>query len=267
MSTPALSTTRLHVPDDPRRLVVLAPGLGTHAAGAWGPAVPHLPSDWHTIGVDLPGHGASDPWHEPPQEPSVADLAHGVSESVLRELDAHPALKDVPAHFAGVSLSGGLALQLARDHHALFTSVAGICTGPAFGSPDTWRERASAVRDAGLAGLRDASRRRWFADGFSDVRPDVVESVLSGLDTADAHSYAALCEALADYDLVDQLPSLRIPVLAVSGSEDLVSTPEQGARIAAGVADGRHEIIPCVAHQAPAESPAAVVRILADFFS
>lgn len=266
MTSPDLTVTDLRAPGHPKRLVVLTPGLGTDLSSTWAKVVSLLPQSWRIIGVDLPGHGASAPWTHAPVEPLMSDLACGLVEAVLQTMDQEPHLRNLPVHFAGISLAGGLALQLALDHHATFTSVASVCAGPRFGTSDAWLERAQTVRQTGTSSLRDGSRGRWFSRETLATRPMEVDAALQSLMEVDDESYALLCEVLADFDLVEQLETLGSPVLVLSGSQDSVSPPEVGRLISESVPGARQHVVVDVAHQAPTEAPGRVAEQLRSFF-
>jgi pimeloyl-ACP methyl ester carboxylesterase len=51
-------------------------------------------------------------------------------------------------------------------------------------------------------------------------------------------------------------------VIAIAGEQDPTCPPAVLAQIAEGVIDGRLVVLPDVAHQAPAEAPEAVARII-----
>lgn len=266
MTSPHLTVTDLQAPADPTRLVVLTPGLGTDLASTWASVVPELPKSWRVIGVDLPGHGESAPWTDAPLEPLMSDLACSVVEAVLRTMDEQPHLRGLPVHFAGISLAGGLALQLAQDHSATFTSVACVCSGPRFGTPEAWLERAEIVRLRGTAELREGSLSRWFSAETLIERPEEVDAMLRSLTETDEESYALLCEVLADFDLSEHLETLGSPVLVLSGAQDSVSPPEAGRLVSEAVLGARQHVIPGVAHQAPMEAPEEVADQLRAFF-
>lgn len=266
MSAPHLTAAALRTPENPTRLVVLGPGLGTTVTSSWWRVLPELPESWRVVGVDLPGHGESAPWTGPPDEPAMADLACSVVEAVLHEMDQDPRLQELPVHFAGISLAGGIALQLALHHAKTFSSVASICSGPRFGSAQTWLERAASVRSGGTAQLREGSRQRWFTPDFIEAQSSAVASALESLEQADDESYALLCETLADFDLTDRLQELAAPALVLSGALDVVSPPEVGRLVEESSESAVQHVIESTAHQAPLEKPTAVAAHLRAFF-
>ena len=219
MSTPRVTTTLLKPAQDPARVLVVGAGLGTGVQALWSLAAQQLPEDTVVVGYDLPGHGASEPHAEPF---SMAELADAVVAAVqaLQEDGTVPA--DLPVHFAGVSLNGCVALQLALDHADTVSGVAVICSAAKIGEAGSWRERAELVERAGTPTLVEGSAQRWFADGFIAAHPERTTGLLHTLQEADRHSYARLCEALADFDVRGRLGEIAVPVLTIHGVADQV---------------------------------------------
>jgi pimeloyl-ACP methyl ester carboxylesterase len=119
------------------------------------------------------------------------------------------------------------------------------CTAPAFGDPQTWHDRAASVRSNGIGPLRDATGERWFIDA---VRPTArAQAILDDLVATDPESYAACCEALAQYDARPQLAAITTRTLVIGADHDVVSPPEVIAEFAviknakvATINDSRH---------------------------
>jgi 3-oxoadipate enol-lactonase/4-carboxymuconolactone decarboxylase len=79
---------------------------------------------------------------------------------------------------------------------------------------------------------------------------------------ADDDGYVAACRALRAFDVRDRLGEIATPVVAVAGADDQTCPPALLAQIADGVADGRLVVLDDVAHQAPAEAPEDIARII-----
>lgn len=249
--TPTLLAAGLDKP-----LLVVGAGLGTSVQGLWGPAIPYL-GDFEVVGVDLPGHGVSPASTE---AFSVADLATAVA-GVAKKLAAGRSV-----FYAGVSLAGAVALQLGLDHADSFNAVASICSAPKFGEPQSWRDRAQVVSQQGTPTQVIGSAQRWFAEGFMGKNPEVAAALLHNLQDADRFSYAHCCLSLAEFDVTDRLKDLTTPLLTIAGEADVVCPPEVSRTVASSVRNGRTATVPGVAHQAPAEAPAAVAALLSDYF-
>lgn len=239
-------------------LLLLGPSLGTSATALWERSAALLAEDHHVVGWDLPGHGTSP---APGDGFTMAELAGGVlafAERILRERGEASGT----FVYAGVSVGGAVGLQLLLDAPERVAAAALICTGAKIGTPDGWHERAAMVRAFGTATMVEGSAKRWFAPGFPDREPEAAQALLASLEEADASGYAAVCKALATFDVRDRLGSIRVPVLTVAGVCDEATPPSDLQTIADGVADGRAVVLEDVAHLAPAEAPAEVADLL-----
>jgi pimeloyl-ACP methyl ester carboxylesterase len=221
---------------------------------------------YRVVGWDLPGHG-----HSPASSGpfGIDDLAAEVIEST-RPLRAELA-PSARLLYAGVSLGGAVALRSTLDGLGVGPGtmpdrVAMICSGAVLGTPAAWRERAELVRRAGTPVMVGPSSRRWFAAGFADSRPETASALLWSLQEADAGSYAACCEALAEYDLRERLPQVKVPVLVVAGAEDPVVPLAQAHELAARLPEGEVAVLDGVGHLASAEAPGRLAAALRTFF-
>jgi 3-oxoadipate enol-lactonase/4-carboxymuconolactone decarboxylase len=252
MSVPRIVGTDFGGPDG-AGLLLLGPSLGTSAATLWTEAADRLNKNIRVVAWDLPGHG-----HGPTVEPfTMAELAAGVL-SLADDFAAET------MHYAGDSVGGCVGLQLLLDAPQRVASAALLCTGPAIGTQDSWRERAAAVRAAGTEAVVTGAAQRWFSDGFAQRQPDVSAALLAALRDTDPESYAQICDALAAFDVADRLHEITTPVLAIAGSDDLPTPPECLHRIASGVKDGRLVVLDGVGHLAPAEAPERVAQHIAE---
>jgi len=236
-------------PDAP--LLLLGPSMGTSVAALWGTVAERLAEHVHVVGWDLPGHGRS-----PAGRYRMPDLAAGVL--ALVDGIAHGAA----FHYAGDSIGGAVGLQLMLDAPERLSTATLLCTGAAIGRPEDWVARAATVRTSGTGALVEMAAERWFAAGFIDREPAVVEELVGALRGADDESYAQACEALADFDVTERLAEIATPVLAIAGAEDIPTPPESLARIASGVKDGWLVVLDGVGHLAPAEAPGRIAELI-----
>lgn len=240
-------------------LLVLGPSLGTSATELWSACAAQLTDSFDVLAWDLPGRGHNRP--APAEGFTMAELAAGV----LRIVDDVVADRGQPRGafvYAGVSVGGAVGLQLLLDEPGRVTSAVLVCTGARLGTAGSWAERVAQVRADGTAGQVEAARQRWFADGFADREPDRASGLLRALeDTLDA-GYVQVCEALAGFDVRDRLGEVDVPVLAVAGTEDVVTPPPMLREVADGVRRGTYAELAGAAHLAPVEQPAEVARLL-----
>jgi 3-oxoadipate enol-lactonase/4-carboxymuconolactone decarboxylase len=235
-------------------LLVLGPSLGTSVRHLWQRCAESLHAQFRVIGWDLPGHGDSDP-------ATGFDLA-ALAESVLAAIDQLSGAASF--HYAGDSLGGAVGLQLLLDTPGRLASATLLCTGARIGDAAGWQERATAVHAGGTESLLESAPARWFGPGFADRSAGVSEALLADLAGADDASYAAACEALADFDVRDRLQEISTPILAVAGASDVVTPPSSLRHLATGVQHGRLVVLDGVAHLAPAEAPHEVARFITE---
>lgn len=242
-----------------RPLLVVGPSLGTTVDRIWGPVASSLPG-WNVLGWDLPGHGHSPAADRLTPGFTMADLAGAVLRAVEEATGA-----DVPFAYAGDSIGGAVGVQLALDVPDRLAAVVSLCSAAAFGTPQPWHERAALVRAQGMAPMVASSPARWFGPATTAAADGRVEAALRDLAAVDPEGYARCCEALAGYDVRDRLGAVGVPLLAVAGADDVATPPAVLAELAAGVPDGRLEVLPGVGHLAPYEDPAATAALLRAF--
>jgi 3-oxoadipate enol-lactonase / 4-carboxymuconolactone decarboxylase len=237
-------------------LLVVGPSLGTSVEALWSAAAEPLGDAFHVVGWDLPGHGRNS-WVPSDDGLSMADLAADVLAAVDTLAGAGAAF-DV----AGDSVGGAVALQLLLDAPGRVRSAVLLCTGAAIGTPQSWAERTAAVRASGTPSLLSASAQRWFGPGFVEREPGRSSALLHSLSQADDAGYAAVCGALARFDVRDRLSEITAPVLAVAGAHDVATPPDSLGEVADGVQSGRLVVLDDVAHLAPVEAPERVAALV-----
>ncbi len=244
-------------------LLVLGPSLGTSAGALWTDCAQHLASDFDVLAWDLPGHGHN---RALPEEPfTIAELAEGVLRLVADVQEQRGDVGD-PFAYAGVSVGGCVGQQLLLDHADRVSAAALICTGARILDAEAWATRASQVRASGTSSIVSASAERWFAPGFLGHEPSRSSALLHSLSDAVDGGYAAVCDALAGFDVRDRLGAITVPVLAIAGAHDPVCPPASLAQIADGVVDGRLVVVEGAGHLAPAERPEEVADLLRRHF-
>lgn len=217
--------------------VLLGPSLGT-TLGLWDHLAANLADDFTVVRFDTRGHGGS----PVPLGPySTADLIADVI-ALADELGL--------ARFAyvGISLGGAVGQVLALEHPERVSSLVLCSTGPVFGEPSTWRDRAAQVRSEGLEVLVQPTAQRWFTDQFRAEQPGAVEQVMSMFRATPAEGYAGCCEALSVYNVTDRLGSIATPTRVVAGAEDPGTPPSVGELLASSIPDADLVVLPDAAH-------------------
>ncbi|MGW0823399.1 bifunctional 3-oxoadipate enol-lactonase/4-carboxymuconolactone decarboxylase PcaDC [Streptomyces sp. NPDC002845] len=231
--------------------LLLGPSLGTSTA-LWDKLAPELSVTHRVIRWDLPGHGGSPAGLIGPGA-TVADLA-GLVLALADSLGVGRFA------YAGVSLGGAVGLYLAAHHAERVSSLAVICSSAHFNGSKPWQERAELVRREGLAGLAETAGSRWFTPGFT------VPELVDDHRTADPEAYAACCDALAAFDIRDELPAITAPTLLIAGREDPATPPAHLREIADAVPGSSLTELAGASHLAPAECPEAVLAALRGHF-
>ncbi|MET9268566.1 3-oxoadipate enol-lactonase [Kribbella sp. NPDC003557] len=243
-------------PDAPT--VVLANSLGS-TWEMWDANLASLEEHFRVVRFDTRGHGRSP---VPPGPYTIDDLTDDVVD-LLDELGVER------AHFVGLSLGGMTGLRLAARNGDRVDRLVVLCTGARLDPRSAWSERADLVRSDGTAAVAEAVVRRWYTAGWLDAHPQVRKEAEEMVALTPPAGYAACCEVIATMDLLDDLPRITAPTLAVAGADDPATPPWQLERIADTVADGKLLVVPQAAHLASAErpdvvTPAVVAHLLED---
>ncbi|GAB6984369.1 bifunctional 3-oxoadipate enol-lactonase/4-carboxymuconolactone decarboxylase PcaDC [Nocardioides pyridinolyticus] len=263
--TPGITAVRMTAARDRSELplLVLGPSLGTSAATLWTACAAGLTDAFDVVAWDLPGHGHN---RAVPEEPfTMPELAAGVL-AVVDDLLTERGEPRAPFFYAGDSVGGAVGLQLLLDAPDRVVAAALLCSGARIGTAESWAQRIDAVRASGTPSLVTASAERWFGPGFLDREPERGSALLHALSDVDDEGYARVCEALAAFDVREELGRIKAPVLAVAGADDVATPPETLREVADGVADGTYVELFGVAHLAPAEAPDEVARLLREHF-
>ena len=261
MSVPTITAVRLTGAANRTELplLVLGPSIGTTATTLWTECAAGLTDAFDVVAWDLPGHGYN---HTVPDESfTMSELAQGVL-NVLEEILEQRDQFGGSFAYAGDSVGGCVGLQLLLDHPARVSAAVLLATGAKIAEPAMWAGRIGQVSVSGTPVLVSGSAERWFGPGFLERSPAAGSALLHALQDTDDQGYIQVCEALAEFDVRDQLGKIDVPVLAVAGSVDGATPTENLSEIAEGVQHGRLVELEGIAHLPPAEAPAEVARLI-----
>ncbi|MFK8330310.1 3-oxoadipate enol-lactonase [Pseudomonas sp. BJa5] len=198
-------------------VLVLSNSLGTNLH-MWDTQVPAFAAHFRVLRYDTRGHGGSLVTEGPY---SIEQLGR----DVLALLDA---LKIERAHFCGLSMGGLIGQWLGINAGERLNRLIVCNTAAKIGGPETWNPRIETVLRDGqkaMVDLRDASIQRWFTPDYAAAHPDQAKRITDMLAATSPQGYAANCGAVRDADFRDQLGEIRVPLLAIAGSEDAVTPP------------------------------------------
>jgi 3-oxoadipate enol-lactonase len=237
--------------DTAQQTIVFLGSLGSDRT-MWQPQMADLGADHRVIALDIRGHGESP---APVGPYTVPDLADDVLTTLV-------GLGAGTVHLVGLSLGGAIAQQIALVAPERVSTMTLLCTSARFGEPQPWLDRAATVRASGTSSIADAVVERWFTLGAADEDRGLVDRALSMVQNTDDEGYAACCEALAEWDSREKLPSITTATLAIAGAQDPATPPEHLQLIADLVPGARLEILDPGAHLVNLEQSSAVSSLI-----
>jgi 3-oxoadipate enol-lactonase len=233
-------------------VLVLGSSLGT-SLEMWDGQLA-LAEHLRVVRFDHRGHGRSP---VPPGPYDIEDLAR----DVLALLDA---LEIERASYCGLSIGGMVGMWLAAHAPERIERLVLVCTSAHLPPAEGWRDRASAVREAGtVEAVADAVVERWLTPGFAAEHPELRAELRAMLVANDPEGYAASCGAIERMDLRAELARIEAPTLVISGADDPATPPEHQALIADSIPGARLETVAPAAHLAAVERPEAVTALIA----
>lgn len=230
------------VPGDEPPVVLLHEGAGSRAV--WARAQQSLRNGRQAISYDRRGYGDS------PRNVSLGadhfDQAVTDLVALLRELET------APADLVGHSDGGSVALLTAARHPQLVRSVTAVATHVY--ADDVTR---SAVRQLGSVDAWDEQVRDFYARQHGEDWAEVV----------DGWSAMWTDGGLAGWDMRDELPRIRCPVLVVHDRADPLSPPEHAQLIERGAPRARVSWYETANHRPHLVEPDRFNAQLEQFFS
>lgn len=224
--------------------VLFSNSLGTDLR-IWDAVLDLLPPGLRTIRYDTRGHGLTDcppaPYH---MQDLVADAA-----AVL------DALKVADAVVVGLSIGGLIAQGLAAERPDLTRALVLCDTAAKIGNDDLWDMRIRTVRESGVAALADGILERWFSRQFRRTRQAELAAWRNMLVRTPAQGYMGCAAAIAETDLLESTSRLRLPVLAVAGSEDGATPPDLVRETAALIPGAQFHVIKGAGHLPCLDTP------------
>lgn len=239
-----------------RPAVLFLHGLGWDNA-LWWPFVERYLDRFDVICPDTRGHGASG---KPPGPYSIALFA----EDMLGLLDA---LGLARVAVVGLSQGGMTAQVMATRAPQRVAALAAVATSgrmdPAASA--NMEDRIRASREAGPEAAARIAARSIFSDAFLARMPGYLDAFIAWRVAMDAAAQEAAMRAGTGYDVLPDLPKLRMPVLVVAGAVDRLIPPAASRAIAGAAPGAQYVEIPESGHMIAVEQPAALAAALDPF--
>ena len=216
-----------------------------------------LASHVHSLCPDLPGSGLSPRGDRPV---TFERFTNTVVQLIERKTSG-------PVALMGHSMGTIIALKVyARmpDRIGSMIFVGGL-PAPLPEAQARLRDRAALARSGGMPAVAPTIVPIVFARRSLDTIPDKVAMFQRLLAQSDAEGYAQTAAALADASAEDVVPSVRVPCLCVTGTEDRYAPPGAVRQFADRIPGAAYPELPDCAHMSFFEDPEAFTDIVRDF--
>lgn len=226
----------------------------------WIPAARLLQDRYRLILPDLRGHGRSEAGQG---EISMARLA----EDVERLMDL---LGLRQACFAGCSVGAYVLYELWRRCPERVTALAFCCGKPQADSAATREKRQENIAKIAQDGVDEFFSQALtvlVSHGFAANHPAKVRELRITMDAVTPQAAIAIQQGLMNRpDSTPTVAAISVPLLALAGEEDTLSSPAEMMELAKLSAQAEFRLLPGLGHFAPYEDPETVSGILKSFF-
>jgi pimeloyl-ACP methyl ester carboxylesterase len=238
--------------------VLLLHGLGSAGADWFFQFEALSKAEFRVLAPDLRGFGRS----SAPPKVTVKDMADDMA-IFLDKTNASP------AHVAGISMGGTVALQFALDHPEMVRKLVLVNTFARL-SPQSLGEILYLVTRLFLTSLMGPEKQAEMVAKRVFPHPNQ-ESLRNNLRQRILHTnpcaYRSALQSLQKFDVLSRLKELSMPVLVVTGAEDTTVPPRVQEEMAKAIPGARHVIVEGSGHGIIADNPEAFNRILVEFLT
>ncbi|MFN2527474.1 MAG: alpha/beta fold hydrolase [Candidatus Baltobacteraceae bacterium] len=193
---------------------------------------------------NLPGHAS------PGGGKSVAEFADFIERYI-----AQHNLQDVV--LCGNSLGGAIALEVGLRKSAEVRGIILLGSGS--------RLKVAPAILEGLEKNFEETARQLAGYMFAQATPERTTSALQSMQTVGQRQTLRDFQACHDFDVTQRLPELLIPVLAVTGEQDVMTPPKYAQFLADRVPAGEVRIVPGAGHLVMIERPTETNDAVANF--
>lgn len=217
----------------------------------------HYKNHYHVISYDVRGHGESDKPEHFTLEDDVKDLFSLIQVMHLQE----PLV-------IGFSMGSYIALKTAEEYPDLFSKMVLIGTKGGGSSSSTQRIEDQAVSSGkSREQIRKEMMHRVFAPQTTSEEIQTFDRSIAGPVRLTAEQQKAITESLQNFNLMQKIKQVRIPVLVLTGEYDGINPPKEGKKVAEALPEGKFEVIPDAGHIAFFENQKRVFSLTDDFFN
>lgn len=237
--------------------LVFIHGLGSSTRD-WENQMPEFSRSHRVVTLDLRGHGRSDK----PQGPYSMAMFSADTSALMK------ALRLGPASVVGISLGGGIALQLVLDAPELVKTLVVVNSGPAMVGPsaDAKKEietRVQIVQQKGMRAMGEVLSAQLFPKPEQEsLRKTFVERWSEN----DPQAYIEALRAMADWNVTNRLGSIHRPALIISADQDYSPVAAKEAYVKL-MPDAELVVITDAHHATPLDQPEKFNAALSAFLA
>jgi pimeloyl-ACP methyl ester carboxylesterase len=224
----------------------------------WPPLWTLMP-EWHHVGIDLPGHGDSEPWEKSSTLVSLARRIGHIAEIVDAE------------HLVALSFGGMVAMQVAIECPQQFTSL--TLNSPALGGGP--QDRQSQARHLELLNLyKQKGPGPWLRDLWMTSPPDIFAGASRDAelwsqlrDVVTRHKWSELGDGTmasltSHQQTAADLRRIDASTLVVIGEEDMAAFKRCAELVRRAVSGSRRAYLPGAGHLGLVEKPELSAHML-----
>jgi 3-oxoadipate enol-lactonase len=222
----------------------------------WDEQVALLSKRFKVLCFDTRGHGQTDA----PQGEYTLDMLADDAAGVL----AAAGVKET--HWIGISMGAMIGQTLAVRTPGLLKSLV-LADTTSRNPPEVWpmwKERIDVAESKGMEALVDPTLARWFTAPYIKDRADRVKTIADMIRATPVAGYVGCCHALPKINLTDRLKEIKVPVLAITGTEDASAASTK--TIHESISGSEFVPIPSASHIANIEQPEAFNAALTKFY-
>lgn len=237
--------------------LVLSNSLATDRS-MWQLVLPQLTKAYYVVTYDTRGHGLS---QCAANNIELSDLAN----DVVAVMDAAKIQK---AFFAGISLGGMTGLTLALHHpDRLLGLMACNCRGRIDAAGiEGWNQRLEVARKGGgMHALAESSIARWFAPDYIAANPEQMKIMAQIVSKNSVDGFETCIRTIQNVRMMDELHTIKIPVLFVAGAQDMGAPPAELQMMADQVKGSKVAVLDPCGHISAMQRPDEFVKLVQDF--
>jgi pimeloyl-ACP methyl ester carboxylesterase len=170
------------------------------------------------------------------------------------------------AVFAGCSIGGYVLLELWRRAPERMTGLVFISSKPQPDAPANLIRRAETIKRArteGVTALFDGMAQTLLSETSRRERPEIVAEIRAHMTLTPEAEVAVQAGLATRPDSVPTVPTIRVPVLAIAGAEDVSVTPAEMEAFRAAPGGCEFHVLPGAGHLAAYEQPRKAAALMA----